>query len=73
MHADTAPLDGNSQPADEQIAYDVRHAAQVLDLSERQVWQLVASKQIPSVKLGRSRRISRADLVAYVEARRTAA
>src|ERR1044071_896459 len=75
MHADTDPASGNDTdaadgtkvPADDQIAYNVPHAAQVIDLSERQVWELVRSGEIESFKIGASRRISRAALVAYVK------
>lgn len=76
MHADAA-LDnstgGNVRPPDDQIAYKVPHAAKVLDLGERTVWGLVLSGQIESILIGRSRRIPRAALVAYVESLRTAA
>lgn len=67
MHADTTPANGNQVPADDQIAYKVPHAAQVLDLSDRQMWELVRRGDIESFKIGASRRISRAALVAYIE------
>lgn len=49
------------------MAYSVRTAAKVLDLSVRTVWDLVAKGEIDSFKIGASRRISRAALVAYIE------
>ena len=73
MHADTEPVHGTEGPADDQIAYKVPHAARVLDLSERQMWDLVGKGEIDSFKIGTSRRISRAALVAYIERHRDAA
>lgn len=70
MHADTTPTDGSKTPADDQIAYKVPHAAQVIDLSERQMWELVRRGDIESFKIGTSRRIPRSALVAYIEANR---
>jgi len=69
MHADAAPripVDGNAASG-EQMAYSVRSAAKVLDLSVRTVWDLVSRGDIPSFKIGASRRISRAALAEYVE------
>lgn len=73
MHADSASsntANGNGLPPDDQIAYKVPHAAQVIDLSERQMWELVRSGEIESIKIGASRRIPRAALVAYIEQHR---
>lgn len=68
MHADTTPAHGSTALADDhQIAYRVPHAAQVVDLSERQMWKLVRDGEIESFKIGTSRRIPRAALVAYIE------
>lgn len=50
-----------------QLAYSVKHAARVVDVGERTMWQLVMDGVIESIKIGRSRRIPRAALVAYVE------
>lgn len=76
MHAD-ATLDnsagGNAAPADEQLAYNVRHAAKVLDLGVRTVWGLVHSGEIESFKVGAARRIARAALDAYIKGREDAA
>lgn len=62
------PVDGT----DEQVSYTVRRAAKLLDISERHLWNLIADKQIPTIKMGRSRRILRTDLVAFAESRRAA-
>jgi excisionase family DNA binding protein len=69
MHADAAPsnpVHGNIAPATEQMAYSVQSAARVLDLSVRKVWELVAEGEIESFKVGKSRRIRREALVAFV-------
>jgi excisionase family DNA binding protein len=48
----------------------VEEAAEVMGMSARHVRRLVAERQIAFHKLGRSVRIARADIVAYVEASR---
>lgn len=76
MHADSAASDTASgtaaAPPDDQIAYKVPHAARTLDLSERQMWELVRKGEIESFKIGTSRRIPRSALVAYVNNHRGA-
>lgn len=69
MHADATLNNsiGGNAPADEQIAYTVPHAAKVLDLGVRTVWGLVHSGEIESIKIGKSRRVARAALLAYVK------
>lgn len=57
----------------EQLAYKIPHAAKVLDMGERKVWDLVQSGAIESFQIGRSRRITRAALLAYLERMQTAA
>jgi excisionase family DNA binding protein len=56
-------------PAD-QIAYSVPHAAIVMDLSARKVWQLVNDGDIEVIRIGRSVRIPRVALLTYIESRR---
>jgi excisionase family DNA binding protein len=48
----------------------IEEAAEALGMSARHVRRLVAERQIAFHKLGRSVRISRADIAAYVEAGR---
>ena len=43
-----------------------RETARELRLSERQVRRMMASGELPSVTIGRARRIRRADLRAFV-------
>jgi excisionase family DNA binding protein len=48
------------------LLMDTSEAAEVLAVSQRQVERLVASGELPSVRVGGARRIRRADLEAYV-------
>ncbi len=52
--------------ATQALLLDVRGAAAALSVSPRTVQTLVYSGELPSVKIGRSRRIADADLAAYV-------
>lgn len=74
MHADTTPADGNIAVGDpHQVAYKVPHAAQLVDLSERQMWEFVRSGEIDSFKIGTSRRIPRAALIEFIERKKAEA
>lgn len=73
MHADAAirnPASGNGLPTDGQLTYSVPHAAKVLDLGVRKVWELVADGRLESIKIDSSRRIPRAALDAFIQGRR---
>lgn len=73
MHADTTPVSGNADLGDShQVAYRVRHAAELVDLSERQMWEYVRTGEIASFKIGTARRIPRAALIAFIERMRAA-
>ena len=47
-----------------------REAAKALSLSERMVWQLTNSGELPSVRIGRALRIAVEDLEAFIARRR---
>ncbi|HMO14420.1 MAG TPA: helix-turn-helix domain-containing protein [Pirellulaceae bacterium] len=47
-----------------------REAAEWLKISERSLWSLTQSNEIPSVRIGRSVRYELADLIAFVESRK---
>lgn len=47
-----------------------REAAQALRISERKLWGLTASSEIPCVRIGRSVRYDISDLHAWIEARK---
>ncbi len=52
--------------ADQPLLYRVREAAKLLALGESAVYELIARDEIESVKVGHSRRITRAGIEAYV-------
>jgi excisionase family DNA binding protein len=58
----------NARPI-EQFAYSVPHAARMIDLSVRKMWDLVRTKEIQSYRIGRTRRISHEALMAYLHKR----
>lgn len=45
----------------------VRDVARRLDISERGAWALIYTGALRSVKIGRSRRVSDADLVSFLD------
>ena len=47
-----------------------RQAAEALSISPRTLWALTASHEIRCVRIGRSVRYDRADLQAYIDARK---
>jgi excisionase family DNA binding protein len=59
--------------SDEPLAYSVPRAARALDISDRKAWELVHSGAIKSIKIGRSRRVTRQALEEYIESLRSAA
>jgi excisionase family DNA binding protein len=50
----------------EKLLYDVREAAQLLSISRTKVYELMASGQLVSVRIGRSRRIPAEELRRFV-------
>ncbi|MFG2992783.1 helix-turn-helix domain-containing protein [Streptomyces sp. NPDC048257] len=53
-----------AQPID-RVLYKVEAAAELLSLGRSTVYELMATGELPFVKLGRARRIRRADLDAF--------
>jgi excisionase family DNA binding protein len=51
------------------ILLRMREAAELLAISERTLWSIVARKELPAVRVGRLVRIRRADLEAWAAAR----
>lgn len=70
MHGDAVHRNAGHGIAPEPMAYTVPEAADALRLSERQVWNLVGAGTIESITIGRSRRITRAALTAYIDSLR---
>lgn len=59
----------SSQPSDEQPVLCLLNAeavAHILAISKRYAYHLMETGQIPSVRIGRSVRVLKADLLAYV-------
>jgi excisionase family DNA binding protein len=50
----------------DRLLYTVRHAAELLDVSENTVWNLLQRGELHGVKVGRSRKITAAELKRYV-------
>lgn len=51
----------------EKVAYSIEEAAQVLSLGRTTVKQLIATGQLPSVRVGRRRLIPRSALETYID------
>lgn len=52
---------------EDKLLYKVADVAQVLSLSRTKVYELVRSGELPSVRIGGSRRVRGEDLTEYVE------
>jgi excisionase family DNA binding protein len=50
----------------------VREAADVLRVSERTLWTLTHSGELPAVRVGRSVRYDQSDITSWIESRKTA-
>jgi excisionase family DNA binding protein len=61
-------MPGGVSPAGEFISAE--ELSQWLVLGKTRTWELLASGEIPSYKIGRLRRIKKADVERYLEARR---
>ncbi len=55
-----------TQDTAQPLLYTVPEAARLLRLSERTIWAMVAGGDLPSLKIGRSRRIRWEDLQRFV-------
>jgi excisionase family DNA binding protein len=47
----------------DRLLHSVPHAAQLLDIGVSTVWKLIADGELPTVRIGRSRRIPHESLV----------
>ena len=63
----------NAKLGSEPLAYTLTEAARLLSVGKRKVEYMVQAGELKSVKIGRARRITRAELLAYVEKQQTAA
>ena len=55
--------------SDEPLAYDLAAAARLLSVGKRKVEYMVQTGELRSIKIGRARRITRKELLAYIEKR----
>lgn len=67
------PTVGTALGEPDQLAYRVPRAAQILDMGERKVWELVHNGEIPSFTIGSARLVTRQALVDYINRRAAAA
>ena len=51
----------------------VKEVAKLLRVSERQVWRMIHAEEVDSIKVGRSVRVTRPALAAYIAGRPSAA
>lgn len=51
----------------DKLLYSPEAAAALVGISRSRLFEMLAARTIPSVLIGRTRRIARADLVAFVE------
>ena len=56
-----------SSPDDNKEIMTIEQAASFLQLHYQTVWEMVKKDKIPALKIGRSWRIMKKDLVAYLE------
>jgi excisionase family DNA binding protein len=63
-------LEEHDEPADDLRLITIPAAAERLDLSRSKVYLLIADGDLPTVRIGRARRICLADLRAFVERHR---
>ena len=61
MHARIA------KPTDQKLLFTIEEAAQILSLGRTLLYERVLRGEIPSVKIGRYRRIPLSALIAFVE------
>jgi excisionase family DNA binding protein len=54
---------------DDAQLFTPREAAKILAISERKLWELMATRQLPAVRLGRAVRYSRGALKVFVAER----
>ena len=49
------------------VMFTIRQAAQILNVSRTQIYKLIKTRELDSVKIGHSRRITESQLVAYIQ------
>ena len=62
---------GLEQEQEEPVLLRADQVCRILNLGRSKVFELLASQQIPSISIGRSRRVLRADLMEWIEKQRS--
>ncbi len=62
---------GPEQDQGEPVLLRADQVCRILNLGRSKVFELLASQQIPSISIGRSRRVLRADLMEWIEQQRS--
>jgi excisionase family DNA binding protein len=57
----------NPRPDQEPLAYRIRDAARLLSLSERTVWQLIKSGELPARRIGRAILVTRTAIEEFLD------
>ena len=57
----------------EKMLFTVKETAEMLSVSRNRVYELIYAEQLASIKIGRSRRVSRASILRFVESATPAA
>ena len=64
---------GKEASSMEKMLFTVKETAEMLSVSRNRVYELIYAEQLASIKIGRSRRVSRASIVRFVESATPAA
>ena len=49
------------------VLFTIKQVSQILNLSRTQIYDLIKTRELDSVKVGRSRRITESQLVTYIQ------
>jgi excisionase family DNA binding protein len=66
---DPAPIPGGPEDADRPLLLDSRAVAELLDLGRTKVFQMMASGELPVIRIGRCVRVPRSGLESWIAAR----
>ena len=61
---------GGERSNHERLAYSMREAAEAIGICERSVWQVIKDGRLKAIKIGRSVRITREELLSFLREQR---
>jgi len=61
---------GDERSGQERLAYSMREAAEAIGICERSVWQVIKDGRLKAIKIGRSVRITREELLRFLREQR---